>query len=165
MLQDGGCFLCLYSKPPMGETPLALGLLLLPGQQRTGPGPVAAVERAQEEEIKGSHVGPAFISRSKRCKQTLSLCQAAAAPSSRPQTALPSLLLTSSRKPAALSAPGAPQRGLLLLKQERGGSQTEGRRGLGPSHLDVFPPSDPAGSWRLTHQCPLISTEPSSPNM
>ena len=71
-----------------GRNALGLGLLLLPGvQQRTGPGLVAAV-RAQGGGNQRQPCGPGFhLPASKRCKQTLSPCQAAAAPSSRPQTA------------------------------------------------------------------------------
>lgn len=131
-----------------GRNALGLGLLLLPGvQQRTGPGPVAAV-RAQGGGNQRQPCGPGFhLPASKRCKQTLSPCQAAAAPSSRPQTALPLLLLLLPGKPAASQPQGHPRGASPPPEAGKGRlCQTEGRRGLGPSHLDVFPPPTQLGA-------------------
>ena len=86
--------------------------------------------------------GPGFhLPASKRCKQTLSPCQAAAAPCSRPQTVLPLLLLLLPGKPAASQPQGHPRGASPPPGVGKGSlSQAEGRKGLGPSHLDVFPP-------------------------
>lgn len=72
----------------------------------------------------------------------------------------------SSRKASSVSAPGAPQRGLPSPWSRKGEALPgRGKEGAGTFTPGCVPTSDPTGSWRLTHQCPLISTEPHSPNM
>lgn len=64
--QHGGCFLCLRSKPPRGETPLAWGLFCSrPGSEGLGLAWLQ-LRGLREEGIKGSRVGPAFISQLQR---------------------------------------------------------------------------------------------------
>ena len=142
--QNGGCSLCLRSKPPRGETPLAWGLscsrwgsegLGLAWMQLRGP---------REEGIKGSRVGPAFISRLQRGANKL--CPRARRrqqqlPPRGPRLLSPLLLLLLPGKPAAPQSQGHP-RGALTPGCAGGKGrlcQAEGRKALGPSHLYVFP--------------------------
>lgn len=128
-------------------------------QRRASSAPPGAVEGwawpgcscvgPREERIKGSPCSPCgsrfHLPASKRCKQTLSPCQAAA-PSSPPSL----LFLFSSSFPgnqqASVLVPGALQRGPTcwagLARKERGGSARPRERGLGPSHQRTL--------WTLT---------------
>lgn len=110
--QDGGPFLGGSLKPPRGETPLAWGLVCSLGGSR-GLGLAGLQLRgAQGGGNQRQPCGPRFhLPASKRRKQTLSLCQAAA-PSSRPQPSSPLLPPAPSPKVSSASSRlGAPQRG------------------------------------------------------
>lgn len=96
---------------PQGRNTLSLGPLLLPlGQGRAGPGlRCCSCSGAQGGGEQTQPCGPCFHLRaSKRCKQTLSLCQAVQAPSSRPQLVLPILLPAPTQKASGASVPQSP---------------------------------------------------------
>lgn len=123
----------LIPRATQGRNALAWGLVCSPwGREGLG---LAGLQLrgAQGGGNQRQPCGPRFhLPASKRCKQTLSLCQAAAAPSLRPQPALPSSLLLLPGKSAATHL-RAPQRGSdswpLASQEERGGParRREGR--------------------------------------
>lgn len=112
----------LLSQATQGRKALGLGPLLLPlGQRRTGPGRLQLRRGPGRRESKAAMWAPLSSLASKRYKQTLSLCQAAAAPSSRPQP-VRSLPSAPSWKASSASVPGAPHRGPDLWPRRREGN-------------------------------------------
>lgn len=153
----------LIPRATQGRNALAWGLVCSPwGREGLG---LAGLQLrgAQGGGNQRQPCGPCFhLPASKRCKQTLSPCQAATAPSLRPQPAFPSSLLLLPGKPAATHL-RAPQRGRDSWPLRRKGEALPGREKEGSGTLTPIgvPTVGQAGSWRLTHPCHPISLEPS----
>lgn len=104
--------------------------------------------------------GPRFhLPASKRCKQTLSPCQAQLPPRG-PSLLFPSPLLLLPGKPAVSQSRGRPSRAQLLAVQEEKGGSARPREGRGWDPHTCR--CSHRGPGRYSSSCRLISIEPSS---
>lgn len=166
MPQDRGCFLCLHSKPPRGETPLAWGSFCSPGCSE-GLGLARLQLRGpREEEIKAAMWARLSSPGFKEVQTNSVPVPGSSSSLLEAPDCSPPPPPASSRKASSVSAPGAPQRGLPSSWSRKGEALPgRGKEGAGTLTPGRVPTLDPTGSWRLTHRCPLISIEPSSPKM